>query len=55
MYLTRILSTASVSSAHHLIIDDDVDAIGFVPPLAESVVDDWHVDGLQGLWPQSRS
>lgn len=54
-HLARILRSFSVTGAHHLVVDYNVYAVGLVPPLALSVVDDRHVDGLQRLWPQSRT
>lgn len=52
-HLTRVLRPFPVTGAHHLVVDYDVYAVGLVPPLALSVVDDRHVDGLQRFWPQS--
>lgn len=54
-HLARILRTFPVTGAHHLVVDDHVYAVGLVPPLALSVVDDRHVDGLQRLRPQPRT
>jgi len=51
--LTRILTAATVTSAHHLVINDDVDAIGPMPSLAEAIIDHGHVYSLQRLGPQS--
>lgn len=45
-YLTGVFATISVSGTHHLVVDDDVDALGLVPVLALAIVDDGHVDHL---------
>jgi len=54
-HLARILRSFPVTGAHHLVVDYNVYAVGLVPPLALSVVDDWYVDGLERLRPQSRT
>lgn len=54
-YLTRILTTATVTGAHHLVIDDDVDAIGPMPSFTEAIIDHGHVYSLQRLGSQSRT
>lgn len=52
-YLTRILTAATVTGAHHLVINDDVDAIGPMPSLADAIIDHGHVYSLQRLGSQS--
>jgi len=52
-HLARILRSFPVTGAHHLVVDYNVYAVGLVPPLALSVVNDWYVDGLERLRPQS--
>jgi len=54
-HLARILGSFPVTGAHHLVVDYNVYAVGLVPPLALSVVNDWYVDGLERLRPQSRT
>lgn len=49
LYLTRVLAAAAVTGAHHLVINDDVDAIGSMPSLAEAIIDHGHVHCLQRL------
>lgn len=51
-YLTRVLAAAAVPGAHHLVINDDVDAVGPMPPFADAIIDHGHVHGLQRLGPQ---
>lgn len=46
-HLTRVLSAGSVSRAHHLVVDDNVNAVRTMPSLAYPIVDNGHVDGLQ--------
>ena len=48
-YLARILATVDVAGAHHLLVDDDVDALLTVPLLTHVAVDDGNVDHLQLL------
>ena len=50
--LTRVLATAVVTSAHHLVVDDHVNPLLPVPLLALPVVDHGHVHHLQGLGSQ---
>lgn len=54
-HLTRILTAAAVTGAHHLVINDDVDAIGPMPPLTEAIIDHGNVYRLQRLRSQSRT
>ena len=54
-HLAGVLAAAPVAGAHHLVVDDDVDAVALVPLLTQPVVDDGHVHGLQGLGPQART
>lgn len=53
LYLTRVLAAAAITGAHHLVINDDVDAIGSMPSLAEAIIDHGHVHCLQRLGSQS--
>lgn len=48
-------NTISVARAEHLRVNDNINSIGAVPSLAQSVLDDWHVDCLKRFGPQSRS
>jgi len=48
-YLTRIFAAAAVTGAHHLVVNDDVDAVGAMPPLAEAIIDHGHIHRLQCL------
>jgi len=52
-YLTRVLAAAAITGAHHLVVDDDVDAVGPMPPFAHAIIDHGHVHRLQRLGPQS--
>ena len=45
--LTGVLAAVVVPGADHLVVDDHVDALPFVPPLALAVVDHRHVHNLK--------
>jgi hypothetical protein len=46
--LAGVLASLVVSRAHHLVVDDDPDALVAVPVLALAVVDGGNVDDLKG-------
>jgi hypothetical protein len=52
-YLAGILTASPVSCTHHLIIDDNIDAVGLVPAFTEAVVYHWHIHSLQSLRTKS--
>lgn len=52
-HLAGILTPSPISCTHHLIIDDDIDAVGLVPAFTQSIVYHWHIHSLQSLRAKS--
>ena len=55
IYLARISSAEPVASAHHLVVNDDVDAFACVPVLALAVINDGNVDHLECFRSDTRT
>lgn len=53
--LAGVLASLIVARAHHLVVDDNVNPVGSMPPLANAIVYYRNVHRLQSLWPQSRT